>query len=123
MVALKNLYGPLQESKLVEHESGWGFRYPEEYRKFLLQYNGAEPEPRSGFDIEDPAAYGGSNVRNFLGINDSDFDNLIDYLETYEDRICKWLHPIAYDSGGNLILIGISGPNRGKVYFWDHERE
>jgi anti-sigma B factor antagonist len=27
------------------------------------------------------------------------------------------------DPGGNLICLGVSGPDRGRVYFWDHECE
>jgi hypothetical protein len=27
------------------------------------------------------------------------------------------------DPGGNAICLGIRGPHRGKVYFWDHEEE
>jgi len=49
--------------------------------------------------------------------------NLEKYLVTYSERIPKNLFPIAHDPGGNLIVIGLSGTEQNKVYFWDHERE
>jgi len=31
--------------------------------------------------------------------------------------------PIAFDAGGNLVCVAITGPHYGHVYFWDHEFE
>ncbi len=50
-------------------------------------------------------------------------DSLDDEIECYQGRIPSDLFPIGYDTCGNLILIGDTGPNAGKIYFWDHECE
>lgn len=31
--------------------------------------------------------------------------------------------PIATDSFGNKLCIGVKGKHYGKIYFWDHENE
>jgi hypothetical protein len=41
----------------------------------------------------------------------------------YRGRIPAWLLPIAADEGGNAICVGLRGEGRGRIYFWDHERE
>ncbi len=48
---------------------------------------------------------------------------MLSYLKNYSGRIPNSFFPIAYDSCGNLICIPVKGPDRGKVYFWDHEME
>ena len=59
----------------------------------------------------------------FLGIQQGEYDDLRKHLEVFRDRVPPKLLPIARDPGGNLICIAVSGPARGKVYFWDHEEE
>jgi anti-sigma B factor antagonist len=39
------------------------------------------------------------------------------------DRIPKSLICIMNDPSGNLICLGVTGRDRGRVYFWDHEGE
>jgi len=36
----------------------------------------------------------------------------------FHKRIPMRFFTIAYDDGGNLICISVSGNDRGKVYFW-----
>lgn len=48
--------------------------------------------------------------------------NLLEKLKTYSARIPDNMFPIANDDLGNLILV-VKRPERGKVYFWDHEME
>lgn len=62
-------------------------------------------------------------VDRFLGVNAPEFFNLEHYLKVYQDRIPPDQFPIAYDPGGNLIVISTSGPETGSIYFWDHELE
>ena len=39
------------------------------------------------------------------------------------DRHTNDSFPIASDDYGNSICLIVKGPNRGKIYFWDHEME
>jgi len=45
------------------------------------------------------------------------------YCQVKPPRIPRDMIPIARDSFGNQICIGVSGPRCGYVYFWDHENE
>lgn len=113
--------GTLSNEILKSLEMYWGFSLPKDYRGFLLRHNGGEPE----FDYfnfkEDKND--GSGVRFFLGIYPDEYRNLLQFLKDYKDRLPSNIFPIAYDSLGNLICISVKGPDRGKVYFWDHELE
>jgi hypothetical protein len=64
-------------------------------------------------------------VRYFLSISDNYGISLSHKFEIYTEanRVPVNTLPIAVDPGGNLVLIAVSGPETGKVYFWDHEVE
>lgn len=113
--------GTLPDHILKVLEKYWGFGLPKGYRDFLLKHNGGEPTPdyfNFKHDVND-----GSDVRFFLGIYPDEHNDLLNHLQIYKSRVPDNIFPIAYDSGGNLICISVKGPDRGKVYFWDHEME
>ncbi len=85
-----------------------------------MTYNGGKPEPDS-FLYRDKSQ--GSMVDFFLGLDVTKWDDLERDCENYKDRMPKNFIPIAYDPGGNRIVIGVSGQDTGKIYFWDHEME
>jgi hypothetical protein len=62
-------------------------------------------------------------LNRFLAIAGGPFDDLMEYVRTYRDRILPNLHPIAYDPGGTVICLSLYGPDRGSVYLWLHEYE
>ena len=53
----------------------------------------------------------------------STLDDLSILYSDYRGRIHSDLLPIGEDPGGNIICLGLKSKRRGKVYFWDHERE
>jgi len=121
---------PATEEAVVTLEEQIGSRLPEDYRRFMLRYNGGTPDPATFAFIE--KTYGKSTsdaVRAFFSLGDHEYYALEDSLATYTDRIPNGTLPIAEDGCGNLVLLGISGEDdagqaiRGKVYFWDHELE
>jgi hypothetical protein len=111
---------PLDESVLAELEKSLNIELPEFYRNFLLKYNGGRPVP-DGFKFKGKTK--GSMVDGFFGIHNQKYNNLRDELETYKNRIPYNFFPIARDPGDNLIAIAVSNPNKGSIYFWNHERE
>ena len=111
--------GPLSEDELKKLEAKTS-ALPEDYRQFLLKYNGGDISPDCFNSAEGESV---SSVRSFLGIHDDRTCNLYRYLETYENRLPKRFLPIAFDSFGNLICLSLFGADRGAVYFWDHELE
>ena len=118
-----NKFGMLTVEKLEEFEQNYGIKLPDDYRSFLLSYNGGSPES----DIIDFVQYGEnqSDIVNYLcGIHDGEYWASLEwYMQTFKGRIPVGFIPFGYDPGGNLYLLGIDGMHLGKVYFWDHENE
>lgn len=112
--------GTLPEHILKVLERYWDYKLPDTYRDFLIMNNGGEPGS-CYFTFKDSSD--GSDVRYFLGIFPDKDNDLLNHLKIYKNRLPDNIFPIAYDSCGNLICISVKGPDRGKVYFWDHEME
>ncbi|MFH1897550.1 MAG: SMI1/KNR4 family protein [Candidatus Desantisbacteria bacterium] len=81
---------------------------PEEYKQFLMKYNGGR-----AFNIKQ---FGGG--LDFEAITDGDDNNFFGTYNSLKGRIPEDTVAIAIDPGGNYVLLGIKGPNRGKVFFW-----
>lgn len=109
--------------------------FPLQYKNFILKYNGGHPEP-AGFDIDWTKQihsevsnacsqdWRTSRVSWFLAIYEGESCNLLEYNQiTFEGRIPKETIAVAQDSGGNLILVGVSGEQTGKVLFWVKDYE
>lgn len=108
----------ISEQELANFEREYGIKLPQQYRQFLLDYNGGRPEH---CDFNFKGSTNGSQLLGFFGIG-----SRIDVrkeLRTYNGRLPAAWFPVASDAGGNLICICLSGPNYGKVFFWDHEME
>lgn len=99
-------------------------RVPEPYREFLMVHNGGYPDP-ADFTIEgkegEPDMVGA--VDRFLGVGVAEYGSLDYYLHVYQDRLPSDFFPIASDPGGNIICMGTSREDAGKIFFWDHEEE
>ena len=105
----------INEETIKVIESFIQAKLPDEYRDFLLKYNGGIPD-KIIFNI--------SALAFFHKVNSSDYysDFVVAY-HTYIVRIPKGFIVVASDVGGNNILLGLEGKDRGKIYFWDHEEE
>ena len=112
------------EKKIADFESKHGISLPEQYRGFMLKYNGGDT-PETDFKCKRTS----SDVRAFFGIGCDDyysFENLFEKVLAWSDPLPKYIKkgflPIAEDSYGNYILIGISEENIGQIFFADHEK-
>lgn len=115
-----NQFGKLDERRLWNFEKRIGARLPEDYRGFLMEHNGGKPVP-SDFSISTEQW---TSLHHVLGLHDGhSYLSLEGDYEDYLSRMPASIIPIADDSFGNAICIGISGTEAGKVYFWDHELE
>lgn len=115
------------DEDLLRAEQEIGRRLPAEYKQHLRKFNGGQPEP-AGFDIvwngqDWTEGWETNSVHYFLAIYDGETSNFLDYYRDFSDRIPADTVPIAYDEGGNLILLGVEGKNEGKVFFWLQEYE
>ncbi len=113
-------YGNLSNETLQAVEQYWGFQLPKSYRIFLLRSNGGSPIEKI-FDFRNKKD--GSCLDGFFGIVKDFNNNLLIYREYASKRVPKNMLPIADDVYGNLILLAVKNPDRGKIYFWDHELE
>lgn len=101
------------EFRINELEGKYGISLPFEYRAFLLKYNGGLT-PETTFKIRKVS----SDIRAFYGLGSVEYNlNLMDL----DDWIHRHLFPIACDSFGNFVVLGLHGDAAEKVYFEDHE--
>lgn len=116
MISLTTKFIEPSRRCVEEFEQEIGVQLPEDYRRFLLTYNGGEPVDGE-FQVP---GWGFSVVHFFYGLG-TGFDayNLDWSRETFEDVFPDSITPIACDPGGCLVCLGVQGRSRGKVYFWD----
>jgi len=107
----------VSEQELTNLENQLGVKLPVSYIEFLKKNNGGYPQP-DDFDFSDD----GSSIDRFLEVSDSKNESIIEYFNTYRNRIPKNYFPVAKDPGANLILIEINGAG-SKIYYWNHENE
>lgn len=107
------------EKKIADFERKYGITLPEQYRSFMLKYNGGDT-PETDFKCKRTT----SDVRGFFGIGCDDyysFENEFAEFDPLTNYLKNGLLPIALDSYGNYILIGIAEKNNGQIFFLDHE--
>jgi hypothetical protein len=92
---------------------------PEDYRTFLSRFNGGRPSEHTvRSDVP-----GGVHIQLFYGLRSEDYFNLDYTREMMTSRWPERFLSIGCDSFGNEILLSLSPPDRGSVYFWNHEEE
>ena len=113
------------EDNVLAFENRYRISLPEQYRKFLLKYNGGIT-PETEFKCKRTT----SDIRAFYGVGENinyySFENVFEIvlrdILPLSSFIEKSILPIAEDSWGNYITIGIDGVNKGNVFFCDHEK-
>lgn len=107
-------------SSIRELEVEYGIILPEEYKKFLLKYNGGKT-PETEFKISGVS----SDIEGFYGLGNAEQDYHFDALR----QSVKWnewmdnkMFPIATNVFGDYILISTGNESRGKIYFCYHDR-
>ena len=107
------------ESHIKEFEEKYNFKFPKQYRDFLLKYNGGET-PKSRFKIGKID----SDIRAFYGLGGVDYYDysfFVEGMNTLVDYLEDGFVPIAPNVFGDYILIGIKDKNHGEVYFYYHD--
>jgi hypothetical protein len=114
---------PTTPRRIETVEREIGTRFPEDYREFLLRYNGGIlSEVNDCFDhpVGDQP---GLLIKRFFPAEDSRGNDILSRWRAYWGRVPRNLLPIGSDDFGNLFCIGFRGVERGQVFFWDHEQE
>lgn len=102
------------KEKVIDIERRYEIILPMQYKNFLYKYNGGYT-PKTKFNVEKIS----SDLRGFFGVGDVKLS--LDNIELGE-WIEKNNFPIACDSFGNYIVIGLNNDDAGKIYFCDHEK-
>ena len=120
MVAIIYSKKPATSEEISDFEKEIKSGLPSDYKSFLMEYNGGQPQPDSFkfFSDRDDA----SSVDRFLSLGKEKNSNLLKYYNNYRNRIPSGFIPIAHDAGGNLIIMELKVNDNG-IYFWDHELE
>lgn len=108
----------INENELLAQEKYFKCQFPEDYKKFLLDYNGGTPDKTLIYFESDEGV-----ITYFLGICNDSIYGIRNINNRFINRIPTNTLPIARDPGGNLFLMSIRGDDYGSVYFWDHEEE
>ncbi|ANB59920.1 SMI1/KNR4 family protein [Anoxybacteroides amylolyticum] len=112
-------YGKATVQMIDEFEQYIGFSLPEDYRHFLLQYNGGKPRERYySFFVEE---LNESIPLNVLYGLDTDIEqvNLKVWHDEYRDDLIENCIIIGSDPGSGMIVLVNDNEERG-VYYWDH---
>jgi len=114
---------PLVEADIAALEEELKIKLPDEYRRFLLKYNGGYPDP-SGFGYRS-GPYGANVMSEFVSIGTGPFNLRSEFVERKinDKQMADDLMSIGYDGSGDLVCIGLEGNRWGKVYLWNHEED
>jgi hypothetical protein len=127
-----NRFGPLTEERMAAFEGELGALLPDEYRAFLLRHNGGVPD-REAFNV--PGEDGGERPFHcFLPLHDGPWDDstpegsqgfpLQAALADFRGEVGREdVLPVGKDWSGSYVCIGLVGEDRGRVLYYDHERE
>lgn len=122
-IAMRHTLGPpLMDSEIIDLENQLAVSLPPDYTAFLREYNGGFPQPNvftiKGFSLDNRGV-----LAFFFGVEQGEPLDLADNKSIFRNRVPPELLPVGADVFGNLICLAVSGPNRGKVYWWFHEEE
>jgi hypothetical protein len=107
--------------QIMALEAAYDIKLPEDYKRFLLKYNGGDT-PETSIYLGKGRGLGETDVRYFYSVAESDKSfTWLDGLDLLDEYLDDSLLPIASDTFGNEFVIGVADVNRGKVYFYDHE--
>jgi len=114
-----NPYGELSIKTLEDFEQIIQYRLPEDYRKYLLDFNGAEPI-NTVCSISD--AEGETRIHSMLGIHDGpEYCRLESNFGDDNSTRKTGLLTFSDDTFGNYFCIYLLPKHYGGVYFYDHE--
>ncbi|MES1213011.1 MAG: SMI1/KNR4 family protein [Singulisphaera sp.] len=117
-IEIENPGPSLSISTIEDIESEIGHVLPQEYRSFLLRYNGGQPCP----DCIDIATFPESptDIQLFFGLGRNvESSDLRWVVKTYGSLIKNGVLPFACDSGGNLFCFILGGKSTGSIVYLD----
>jgi hypothetical protein len=127
LAEIRSKLPPAPADKLAQFEAELGTELPADYRQFLVACNGGFVGGRLWFmgptPEGKPAEAGVHHIGGFREESHFSLDKTRKVYQAPELRIPRDLMWIMDDPFGNAICLAIKGPQRGRLYFWDHEQE
>ena len=112
-------FGIAKPEIIAYFERQIGFPLPEDYRRFLCEYNGGTARVRySTFLVEALNENIPLDVLYGLGVAEKELD-LQEWYEEYRDDLAPGSIIICHDPGGGMIVLINDNEIKG-VYYWDH---
>lgn len=106
---------PLQTERLItSFENLVKYKFPEEFRKTVLLYNGGRPQYKT-FDTEQVRERA---LKSFLSFNENDRETVWKIHEWNRDILGERFVPFAIDNFGNLICFEAKNST---IVFLNHE--
>jgi hypothetical protein len=98
---------------IAEVERAVGYSIPPTFLSSFWRVQGGEPDSNT-------FAIGSDGIDS--GINEFiEFGSIPDEYESGGFRELGGYLPIAFAEGGNYVCVKVTEPDRGAIYFWDHE--
>lgn len=122
ITSMENSQRPITSDELLAFEKKIGAVLPDDYKEFLLTYNGGKATPRRYETLDGVVE---SSIMMFLPLADIEGPNLSLNHQTYNQghMIPKNLLPIGEDPTGCQICMSIAGADVGTVYHWSYDWE
>ncbi|MBC2160078.1 SMI1/KNR4 family protein [Listeria booriae] len=121
MVSIESSNKKATSAAIEDFEQRYNLKLAEDYKKFLLDFNGGYADPNV-FKISEEQGESALNTLYGLGIDD-EYDELESIYESLDGIIPSGFISIADDSGGNQICLGLDDDYFGKVFVWIHDME
>lgn len=114
-------YGNVKEEEIFKLEDEIGFTLPNDYKEFLINFNGGVPEVKySTFKLNELEENIGLQV--LYGLNLEENLDLREWYEEYEDDLLDDCLIIGHGIGFGFIVL-VNSPEVSGVYFWDNSFE
>lgn len=111
----------VKEEEILKFEDEIGFTLPNDYKEFLINYNGGVPEVKySTFTLNELQENIGLQV--LYGLDLEENLDLREWYEEYEDDLLDDCLIIGHGIGFGFIVL-VNSPEVYGVYFWDNSFE
>ncbi|NOU63355.1 hypothetical protein GC096_04765 [Paenibacillus sp. LMG 31461] len=123
-VGITNEGGIYSDNLVISIEQKYGFRLPQDYKKFLLTYGRINYNHPISYSLitNIPKHNERGELGYFYNLQNNNND-LISNIECYLGRMPEKMIPFADITGGDQLCIGVTEDVWGKIYFWDHDQE
>ncbi|NOV01291.1 SMI1/KNR4 family protein [Paenibacillus planticolens] len=118
---MDNTFAPISLEAIQEVEKRYGFILPNDYKDFLLKYNGGKPRPNVMFTTKN--GFLTSYLISVLPLFDRKVPSLVGnflFFNKEEGNLPSNIITFGEDPLRNLLCISVEGNNTGFIYYWDY---